>query len=449
MKKRSGVVPVLALAAMLGVPAGGASAQSLTEAMVQAYATNPTLRAARAGQRATDELVPRALSGWRPTVTADANVSATTIDGAPDSSNGSLSITLNQPIFNGFKTINSTKAAEATVAAGEQGLLSTEQNVLFQAVQAYMGVIRDRSIVSLRKRQVSVLNAQLRAANDRFQAGEATRTDVSQARSRVSGAEAQVAAAQASLGASNAAFIKIIGKEPGKLSYPRSPKLPGSLDSALETASQINPNVLAAALIEESSVYQIEVAKGDLLPTVSLRAEGRVSDNFSINGGDVESATISGVVSVPIYDGGRTYSSVREAKHTASKRRIEVIEANRAVREAVAVAWNSLNAARQTIVAAKSQLSAANLALDGVQQEYEAGTRTLLDVLNAQTEVFDARITQVNAEHDAVVAAFQLLSSMGQLTANYLKLPVAGYDAAENYGNVRNKWFGTGVETVK
>ncbi len=204
-----------------------------------------------------------------------------------------------------------------------------------------------------------------------------------------------------------------------------------------------------AALLEEASVHQIEVAKGDLLPTVSLQAQGVVSDDWSVAGNQNESLSISGVVSVPLYDGGRTYSSVREAKHKASQKRIQVIEANRAVREAVQVSWNSLSAARQTISAAKQQVSAANQALDGVKQENEAGTRTTLDVLNAQSEVFDARITQVNAEHDAVVAAFELLAAMGQLTADHLSLPVAAYDASENYGAVRKKWFGTDAEVVK
>jgi outer membrane protein TolC len=217
----------------------------------------------------------------------------------------------------------------------------------------------------------------------------------------------------------------------------------------MKIASEINPNVLAAALLEEASVHQIEVAKGDLLPTVSLQAQGVVTDDWEGTGAETESFSISGVVSVPLYDGGRTYSTVRQAKHQASEKRIQVIEANRAVREAVQVAWSSLAAARQTITAAKQQVSAANQALDGVKQENEAGTRTTLDVLNAQSEVFEARITQVNAEHDAVVGAFQLLAAMGQLTADHLNLPVAAYDAAENYQRVEKKWFGTDAEVVE
>lgn len=448
----------MALCAMLGWASPGVMAQSLTDAMAQAYATNPTLRAARAGQRATDELVPQALSGWRPTVTATGEIKHTQADIDPqgpavefdsDDTTAALAITLEQPVFRGFKTINGTKAARAVVAAGEQGLLATEQSVLFEAVRAYMGVIRGRSVLALRRSLVGVLGAQSKAAKDRFEAGDATRTDVSQAQARVAGAQAQVAAAQASLSTSEAQFIRVVGQEPGKLKYPKTPKLPGSLPGALETASQINPNVLAAALLEEASVHQIEVAKGDLLPSVSLQAQGAVTDDWEGSGSQIESFSVAGVVRVPLYDGGRTYSTVREAKHTASQKRIQVIEANRAVREAVQVAWNSLAAARQTITAAKQQVSAANQALDGVKQENAAGTRTTLDVLNAQSEIFDARISQVNAEHDAVVAAFQLLAAMGQLTADHLNLPVAAYDAGENYRAVEKKWFGTDAEVVK
>jgi outer membrane protein len=450
MKMRAGFASVFALCAVLGWSTSGAYGQTLTEAMAQAYAGNPTLRAARAGQRATDELVPQALSGWRPTVTASGEITHTEADVDPagpvpefdsDSTTGTLAITLNQPVFRGFKTLNGTKAAKATVAAGEQGLLATEQDVLFDAVRAYMGVIRGRSELGLRRSMVGVLGAQLDAARARFDAGDATRTDISQARARVAGAQAQVAAAQSNLASSEALFLKVIGREPGKLTYPRTPKLPGSLDGAMKIASEINPNVLAAALLEEASVHQIEVAKGDLLPTVSLQAQGVVTDDWEGTGAETESFSISGVVSVPLYDGGRTYSTVRQAKHQASEKRIQVIEANRAVREAVQVAWSSLAAAQQ--------VSAANQALDGVKQENEAGTRTTLDVLNAQSEVFEARITQVNAEHDAVVGAFQLLAAMGQLTADHLNLPVAAYDAAENYQRVEKKWFGTDAEVVE
>jgi outer membrane protein len=468
MKKSAGIVSFLALAAGFGLAVTVAQAESIYDAMAQAYMTNPTLRAARAGQRATDELVPQALSGWRPVITANAllgrsHSEVTTADRDKTTGKllgtgtettlvttpGNMNIGLSQPIFSGFRTINSTKVAEATVAAGQQGLLSTEQNVLYSTAQAYFDVIRDRQVVDLRKKLVGVLKEQLNASNERFKAGEITNTDVAQSQARLSTAEGLLAASQADLATSVSAYVKVVGNSPGTLKYSKTPKLPGSLDSALATASETNPNVLAAALVEEASVHQIEVEKSFLLPTITLNVQAGASDDLAHQFGNANSAEIFGQISVPIYDGGFTYSSVRQAKQVASEKRIQVIEANRAVREAVANAWNALVAAREIIVAAKSQVSASTLALEGVRLEYQAGTRTTLDVLNAESEVFNGRIVLASAERDEVVFTYLLIAAMGHLTAQHLKLAVNYYDANSNYQAVRNKWIGTGAETVK
>jgi TolC family type I secretion outer membrane protein len=458
MKKFAGFVSVLALVAGLGWPVPQAAAESLYDAMARAYMGNPTLRAARAEQRATDESVAQAMSGWRPTVTANAAIGRQHTDTVPAGSSteiestttpGSLSISLAQPVFRGFKTVNGVKAAKAAVAAGQQGLLATEQNVLFQVVSAYMDVVRYRSVVGLRAKNVSVLQEQLRAAQARFNVGEVTRTDVAQARARVAAAQAAQTGSEARLAAAVASYAKLVGAAPGSLTYPKLPRLPKSLDAALSTASETNPGILAAALVEEAAVHQVEVAKGDLLPTIALKADASASDALNLKGGEQRSASIMGVISVPLYDGGYTYSKVRAAKQTASQKRIQVIEANRAVREGVSVAWNSVFAARQMISAAGSQISAARLALEGVRQEYAAGSRTTLDVLNAQAELYDAQISLVNAQHDEVVAAYQLVANMGHLTADHLGLRVDIYDPNGNYSRVRKKAFGTDVETVE
>lgn len=435
---------------------GPVSAETLQQALVSAYEGNPTLRAERARQRATDEQVPQALSGWRPTVTVQGDADYTWQGVNPPGAGYSnsegdaqaLSIELAQPIFRGFKTINGTRAAEANVEAGRQNLLAVEQEVLFDGVQAYMDVLRDRQIVELRRKNVSVLDEQLRAANERFSVGEVTRTDVAQARARLSQSQANLAGARAALATSAAEYVRVVGHEPGKLGYPKAARLPKSIDAAYAEAAEINPNILAAALIEEASTYTVEVVKGDLLPEVSLLASGAVTNDNLINRSS-DSASIAGVVTIPLYEAGRVYSSVREAKQVASQRRIEVIEAGRAVRAAVATAWNSLVAARQTITAAKEQVSAASLALEGVRQEYLVGSRTTLDVLDAEAELVDARVALVSAERDQIVASYQVLGSIGRLTARNLALNVDYYDPAGNYGDVRDKWIGTGANTVE
>jgi TolC family type I secretion outer membrane protein len=443
---------IVLVSSAIAAGAGQASAESLVEAMVSAYTGNPTLRGERARQRGTDELVPQALSGWRPTVISDGSVSKQWSDSSaePSSENTSKSVAigLSQPIFRGFKTINGTKSAEANVEAGKQGLLGIEQDILFQAIQAYMNVIRDRQVVGLRQKNVDVLKKQLGAADERFKVGEITRTDVAQARAGVSEAQSNLAFAKSNLAASVANYINVVGHKPGNLKYPKLARLPKTLDEAQAIAEEVNPNILAAAYTEEASNFDIEVERGDLLPSASLDATASFNHNTT-GVSSSESAIIEGVLTIPLYEAGRVYSSVRQAKQVASQRRLEVIQAGRAVRESVSISWNDLIAAREIIRSAKAQVSAADLALDGVRQEYLVGSRTTLDVLDSETEVVTARIVLVSAERDQIVKAYQILASIGRLTARDLRLPVEYYDADENYLNVRGKWIGTGADTIE
>jgi TolC family type I secretion outer membrane protein len=301
----------------------------------------------------------------------------------------------------------------------------------------------------LRQRNVGVLQQQARATQERLAAEDATRTDVAQARARVSAAQAELASARANLAASVANYQTIVGNKPGSLNYPRLAKLPGSLDGALGISQDVNPNILAAALVQEASEYTVEVVKGDLLPELSLQASASLTHEPSEGAESSRAGKIEGVLTIPLYEAGRVYSSVRKAKHEASQRKIQVIEASRAVRESVAASWAYLDAARQGIASAKTQVSAAQLALQGVREEYNIGSRTLLDVLNAEQEVLNAQIAQVSTERDQVVASYQVLAAMGKLTARNLSLRVDYYDPEENYLDVRDKWIGTGANTVE
>jgi outer membrane protein len=335
------------------------------------------------------------------------------------------------------------------VRAGQQNLLATEQNVLFDAVQAYMDVYSARQLVTLEQENVGVLQGQLRASNERFKVGEITRTDVAQSQASLGQARATLADQRARLAAAVATYVQVIGHSPGKLKYPRIPKLPRSLEAAFAKAGEINPDILAAAFVEDAAFHNIGVQRAPLLPELSMRAEATVSDELHGNNGNrTESASVGGFLTVPIYEAGLVYSRVREAKQLASQRRIQIIEVARSVRQAVAAAWNAYAAYNQIISAARQQVSAARLALEGVRQEYSAGTRTTLDILNAQAAVVTARTTSVNAERNRVVAAYQLVAAVGQLTAIDLRLGVPYYDIEENYRRVRNKWIGTDVQTV-
>jgi TolC family type I secretion outer membrane protein len=446
----------LALPLLLTSPA--VNAETLNEALVNAYAGNPTLGAERARQRATDEQTAQALSGWRPRIDAGADVAVQKTDTDPNPSGtqtgtkypADFSITLTEPVFRGFKTVKGVKRAEATVEAGRQNLLAVEQQTLFDTVQAYMNVIRDRRILMLRQRNVKVLQEQLRSSQERFNVGEVTRTDVAQSRARLSLSESTVAEAKSNLAASIATYTKVVGHAPGSLKYPKLPKLPKTLDSANALAERINPDILAAAFTAEAARHNVGVVRGDLLPTVTLEASGTrtIQDLDHVDNGNVNQLTLLGRVSVPLYESGSVYSAVREAKQTESQRRIEIIGAARTVREAVVTAWNFLIASRETIVSAKSQVSANTLALEGVKQEYLVGSRTTLDVLNAESELLDSQVILAQAERDQIVAAYQILGSVGQLTARQIGLGVDYYDPIDNYANVRNKWIGTDVDTV-
>jgi len=427
-----------------------AGAETLVDSLKLAYSANPQLEAERARQRATDEQVPQALSGWRPTVTAGADlghrVRDTTLTSPRTTDPAGVAVLLSQPIFRGYKTISGTRQAEATVEAGRQNLLAVEQQVLLDAVTAYMNVIRDRSIVGFRQKNVSVLGEQYEASNARFKVGEITRTDVSQSEARHALSQANLAQARAQLAASEAFYVRVIGRPPGALQYPGiSRRIPHSLEAALAEADRISPSILAAAFNADAARHSIDVARGDLLPTITL--EGLVEADRDVIARDVSSygATVRGTISVPLYEAGLVASQVREAKQVASQRQLQVLDARRQVRESVVSAWNLYIAAGQSIAANQAQVNANKLALDGVRQEALVGSRTTLDVLDAEQEFLDSQVQLTTARRDQIVAAYQLLASIGRMTAASLGLSVAAYDPAEYYLYVRDKWIGTHV----
>lgn len=428
-----------------------AFAETLTDAMAAAYGTNPTLKAERARLRATDEGVSQALSGWRPTVTANGDYGKLRTTTRPGSGVDKrdphgYSVTLSQPVFSGFKTVEGTRQAEANVDAGRQSLINTEQSTLLDAVTVYMDVLRDQAVVDLRMKNVSVLNEQLRASRARFDVGEITRTDVAQSEARLGGATSARASAQATLAASRARYRQVVGHAPGNLRYPRSiaGRLPKTLDQAIAIARQTNPQLLAATYAEEASRHAIEVARGDLLPEVSLNAEysRRYEPSRTLNG--TESTSVLGRVTVPIYESGITYSRVREALQNNSQQRLLIVEADRLVVATVVSSWENLRASREQIRSDQSQVDANKLALEGVRQEALVGSRTTLDVLDAEQEYLDSQVALVGSRRNEVVASYQLLSAIGRLTAEFLRLPVEYYDPTRHYDSVRGKWIGFG-----
>jgi outer membrane protein len=428
-----------------------AAAETLSEALTMAYATNPELSAQRANLRVQDEDIAVAKSGYRPQVGASASVNRATTDpsgtGSFGSTNQSYDASVSQPLFRGYRTTNTVKSVESSIFAGREQLRGTEQGVLFDAVTAYMNVIRDEAILRLNQNQVDVLRQQLRATKDRFRVGELTRTDTAQAEARLARSDSGRIAAEGTLSNSREAYRRVVGQLPGTLVEPALPVLPTSVDEAIDVAAKENPQLRAAQFIEKSSQFDVKTAKGSVLPSVDAVAGVSRSDrsnlgNQSFGSSASTNASIGAQVNIPLYQTGAEYARVRQAKQLASQRQIEINVATRQVEEQVHNAWELMRTARANIVAQQSAVSANAVALEGVRQELTVGSRTTLDVLDAQQEYLNAQVLLVQAKRDAAVAAYGVLASVGRLDAQALKLPVDVYDPTRHYENIKNKWFG-------
>lgn len=427
-----------------------ANAQSISEALALAYKNNPTMNTARAELRAVDEAVPQALSGWRPQIFGNLEAGGVYGNNDPGTdryrNTAAAGLSIQQALFRGFRTVNSTRQAEAIVRSQRQSLRATEQNVLFDAASAYMDVIRDTAIVSLRRSNISFLQEQVRAAQDRFEVGEGTRTDVSQARARLADAQAALNLALANVNTSRAVFRQIVGIEPKSLAANTNiyTFLPKDVKTAMSIGAQEHPSIQSALHLVDAAVFNVKTIEGELLPTVTL--EGNVERRWSppnAPGVDTtDSASIFGRVSVPIYQGGAVSSRVREAKEDLGQAQVQVDVARDQIRATIVSAWGQYQAAVASISAAQAAVEANQLALEGVIEEQRVGQRTTLDVLDAQLELVNSRVQLVTSQRDRVVAAYLLISSIGRLGAERLGLPAQVYQPEEHYQQVRNSWFG-------
>jgi outer membrane protein len=353
-------------------------------------------------------------------------------------------MTATQTLYNGYQTGNRTRAAESRVFGGRETLRQMEQTVLLDAATAYMNLLRDSAILDLRKRNVEVLQEQLRQTRDRFNVGEVTRTDVAQSDSRLAAGRSQQLAAEADLSTSRAAFRRVIGVEPGRL-LPATPVdrfSPVKLDVAIGRGQAENPAVTAAMYAVDAAQVEVKVAEGALYPTVTVTGTVQKAYESTLSTLQSFTASLIGQVTVPIYDGGDEYSVIRESKELLGQRRLELDRARDQARADVVGAWGDLQAAKAQIQATQVQVSAAEIALNGVREEARVGQRTTLDVLNAQQELVDARVALVTAQRDRVVASYSLLSATGRLSARVLRLPVISYDPRVHYHQVRDAWAG-------
>lgn len=425
------LVPLSCVLAALGGAAGPAAAQTLEEALSIAYETNPTIGAERARQRATKQQKNQAIARALPQVQASASyvrndetqtfnqtVFGQTVVTERDFNLDSKSaqVTGEQPLFTGLRNFNAIRAASARVKAGDAQLALVEQDVLQRAARAYFDVVRDMEVYDATRNNVDVLLRQQREANLRFEVGEVTKTDVAQADARLAQSRAQLTTAQARLAVSRASFAEIIGGAPRTLEEdPALPPTPASLDDAKAIASTAAPAIVRAKMTEEASRRDFAVAKGAFAPTISATASYQYAEEPSSFLLRDEQFAYGVRASMPIFLGGLNISRAREAQalNEADRRRIEEAE-RRSIAE-VTQAWEQLSAARANIVSATAQVEANALALNGVRREAQLGTRTTLDVLDAEQEYLNAQVALANAERDERNATFLLLAAMGVL----------------------------------
>ena len=432
--------------------ASAASADTLREALVSAYNSNPTLTTQRETLRATDATVAIAKAAGRPQVSATVGVNRTITQSGVLVSTGkgpnlSVGVDVSYPLFNGGSVRNSVRAAETRVEAGRATLAAVEGDVFTQAVAAYMDVIRDRSVVELNQNNVRVLETNLQATRDRFEIGDLTRTDVAQSEARLQLGRSQLAGAQGQLIASEATYRQVIGHPPGQLAPPPPlPPLPTTSDEAVKIALANNPDLVATARQAIASGYDVNVARASRLPTLSVVGSETYVNNLAHNGpsgfpntGAETSVGLS--ARVPIFQGGLPAARIRQAQAQQGQALETVVGTERAVVQTARAAFANYEASQRQIQAQTVAVQANQLALEGARAEQSVGTRTVLDVLNAEQELLNSQVSLVTAKRDAYVAGFQLLNAMGQAEAQDLGLDGGPlYDPLGNYRRVANNW---------
>ena len=443
----------LVLAAWVAV-AAPARAEDLAAALAKAYQTNPQLNAERARQRATDENVPQALSGYRPQIIASLSAGLQAVRNLlPDNTIQSttlkpwvIGVTVTQTLFNGFKTANSVRMSELQVQSGREALRNVGQGVLLDAVTAYTNVLANQSLVEAQRSNVDFLKETLGITQRRLNAGDVTPTDSSQAEARLARGLSDLNAAEVNLAISQATYAQVIGNTPGQLKSadPIDRLLPRNREDAVALSAKENPAVTAAGFDVDVASTSIHVAEGSLLPTVTLQgsvSRSRQSDQ-TLGTFGTDQASLVANVTAPIYDGGLAASQTRQAKEVTAQSRLVLDQVRNQARTAAIGAWVAHEGAKVAVSASESEVRAATVALQGVSKEAQGGQRTTVDVLNSQADLIQAKARLIGAQRDRVIASYTLLSAIGRLDVKNLNLNTPDYLPEVHYHQVRDAWHG-------
>jgi outer membrane protein len=430
-------------------------AETMEASLIRAYQDNPQLNAQRAQVRVTDENVPQALSGYRPKVAVTASggyqytdTLSTSVFGVSKLTGAQIpravGATVTETLYNGQQTANKTRAAESQVSGAREGLRVLEQTVLLSAATIYMDYLRDAAIVEVQRSNTRVLEQTLKQTRDRFNVGEVTRTDVAQSEAQLAAGKTQQLTAESNLTTTRSNFRRIIGIDPQNpaAASPVDNYLPPTLPGAVDLGLMENPNVTAAMFGVDVNFLTVKVNEGALLPTVNLQVSAQQAYEQQISVPRTFTAAAVAQVSVPIFQGGAEYSLIRQSKENLAQQRLVVEQTRDQIRANIVTAWGQLVAGKAQVASAQSQVTASEIALNGVREEAKAGQRTTLDVLNAQQALVNARVALVTAQHDRVVASYSVLNAVGHLSPQVLKLKTSVYDPSVHYQQVRDSWFG-------
>jgi outer membrane protein len=446
-------------AALVLLPFTHASGETLQQALTAAYASNPTIAAERAGLRAIDEDLPQALAQRRPTVIGQGQLGITAEDTKFPGISGLASsnaagrqtlyprggtLSLNQPLWTGGRARAAISQADYLIDAGRANLFNVEESVLLQATTAYLDVVRDQALLDVARNNVKVLRTTLDQTRAQLDAGVATRTDLAQAEARLAQGIADERQAEVNLANSRASYQNTVGHMPGPLTaVPDVPGLPANEAASVDLALERNPQVLVAEANQNAARAGIDIARSELMPQVNVNAQIAHFDDLQIKDVHRDSASVLTTLTVPVYQAGAEYSRIRQAKESFGQSGNQVDVAKRQVVQSATDAWENLQAARSRVRSFQSQIEANRIAYNGVVEEQRVGTRTVLDVLNAQQELFTSQVNLAQAQHDEAVSAYQVKAVVGDMTAYALNLPVQLYDPRQHYDAVRDKWIGT------
>ena len=449
---RSGICLAVVTCAAFAAPA--AQGEGLPEALAKAYQTNPALNAERARQRATDENVPQALSGYRPQIIASLSAGLQAVRNLlPDNTVQSatlkpwtIGVTVTQTLFNGFKTANSVRVAELQVQSGREALRNVGQGVLLDAVTVYTNVLANQSLVEAQRANVAFLQETLGITQKRLNAGDVTPTDTAQAEARLSRGRSDLNAAEVNLAVSQATYTQVIGNAPTLLRPAETVDRlsPRSRDDATSLAFREHPAVMAAAFDFDVASTSIRVAESSLMPTITLQgsaSRSRQSDP-TLSSAGTDQASVTGQLTQPIYDGGMAASQTRQAKEVAAQSRLVLDQVRNQAKTAAVGAWVANEGAKIAVTASEAEVRAATVALQGVQREAAGGQRTTVDVLNAQQDLILAKARLIGAQRDRVIASYTLLSAIGRLDVKTLNLNTPDYLPEVHYHQVRDAWHG-------